>query len=75
MTRKEFTHTRISVESLERLEKRAIRNHRSMTQEIDFLLETVDAMEATGVRMVQVMPGPKGSVKIPIVTMEAQEPA
>lgn len=75
MAESNFTLTRISIESRDKLKVRAIKNHRSMPGELDFLLETVEAMEKTGIKQVQVMPGPKGSARIPVVTMESQEPA
>lgn len=75
MAEDDFTQIRVPKTQRDQLKIRSVKNHRSIPMEIEFLIATVEAMEATGIKQVQIMPGPKGSTRIPIVTMEAQEPA
>lgn len=70
MAESDFTQIRIKKVQRDKLTERAKKHYRTVPGELDFLLETVEAMEKAGVKMVQVLPGPKGSARIPVVTME-----
>jgi hypothetical protein len=74
MPEDEFTQIRVPKTQRDQLKIRSIRNHRSIPKEIEYLIETVEAMEQTGIQKVEVLPGPKGSQRVPVVYV-SQEPA
>lgn len=73
MTEDNFTQIRVPKEQRERLKVRAEKNLRSVTKEIDYLIEQVEAMEASGIKKVEVIRGPKGSQAVPVVYVQKGE--
>ena len=72
MSEENFTQIRVPTPFRDRIKERAARNFRTIPGELDFILTTVENMEALGIAKVEVLPGPKGSQKVPVVTMVSE---
>jgi hypothetical protein len=75
MSAEDYTVMRIAKVSLKRIQERAFRNHRSVPKEIDFLIEIVDAVEASGMNVIKIetLPRPAGAQAVPVVYVGVKE--